>query len=138
MDEVVAIVAGDDWSRVQHRDRVLAAQVASAIVGKLFDSRMELVAVAGSTLANRGCEELQAPLTSRPKPFYVLLRASNEEAVRRAQNDAARTRTKDAAFIARMAPQIDWGVIRNHHVDLITDGPDAAEVGRMLARQIFE
>ncbi len=138
MDEIVAIVAGDDWFHIHHRERVLATQVASAIVDKLFDSGMELVAIAGSTLANREWEELLYPMRSGPKPFYVLLRVSNEEAVRRAQNDPARTRSKDAAFITRVASQIDWGVIRSHHVDLITDGLDAPEVGQMLAREIFE
>ena len=93
MDDVVAMVAGDEWSRVHHRDRILATKVAATTIEKLFDVGMELVTVAGSTLANREWEELLEPLASRPKPFYVLLRVSNEEAVRRAQNDP--TRTKD-------------------------------------------
>jgi len=137
IDELVEMVAGDDWSRVSHKDRVLATQVASAIVGKLFASGMELVTVAGSTLSNSEWDELFQPLNPRPKPFYVLLRVSAEEAVRRAQGDPERVHTKDPVVIAQLASRIDWSIIRSQHVDLMTDGLDADEVTRILAREIF-
>jgi shikimate kinase len=137
IDDVVEMVAGNDWSRVTRKDRVLATQVASAIVGKLFASGVELVAVAGSTLSNSEWDDLYEPLNPKPKPFYVLLRVSAEEALRRAQGDPQRVHTKDPVVIAQLASRIDWSVIRSQHVDLMTDSLDAAEVARILAREIF-
>lgn len=137
MDELIQMVAGDDWSRIEHKDRVLATKLASAVVGRLLHLEMELIAVAGSTLANREWEDLLAPLRAKPKSFYVLLRVSPEEATRRAERDPHRPATKDPALIARLASGIDWSIIRNQHVDLFTDGLEADEVARILARQIF-
>jgi shikimate kinase len=137
LDDIVEMVAGNDWSRIQAKDRALATQVASAIVGELFASHMELVAVAGSTLSNSEWDDLLEPLNPRPKAFYALLRVSPAEAIRRARNDPQRIHTKDPVVIEQLAARIDWSVIRTQHIDLMTDGIDADEVARILAREIF-
>ena len=138
IDEIVEMVAGQDWSVIRHKDRALATDVASALIGKLFASGIKLVAVAGSTLSNGEWDDLLESLSPRPKPFYVLLRVSPEEAIRRTTHDSRRVHTKDPVVIAQLAARIDWSVVRSHHADLMTDGLDAAEVARILAREIFD
>jgi shikimate kinase len=137
IDEIVAMVAGQDWSQVRHEHRVLVPRIAAATIGELFASGIELVAVAGSTLANREWDDLLELLHHHEKAFYVLLRVSNDEAVRRAQADPQRIHTKDPVVIAQMASRIDWDAIRNQHVDLKTDGLAANDVAAILAREIF-
>jgi adenylylsulfate kinase-like enzyme len=85
MDEMIAIVAGEDWSLIIVSDRKKAGRLASRVVQGLFNEGVSTVAIAGSTLSPYECDEVVTHLIPDSIVTRVLLRVSVEESIRRAQ-----------------------------------------------------
>ena len=133
MDEMIATVAGDDWSLVQRGDRLRACRIAASLAQALFDAGMEVVAIAGSTLSPYEWDEVTGGLDTPARTTTILLRVSVDEAVRRAQADPARVHTQDAAYVAKLAAAIDWTAVSRPDIDLNTDHLTAQEVIGLVA-----
>jgi hypothetical protein len=134
---MVAVVAGRDWPAVRQPDRLRASRVTSALVQACFDSGVELVTVAGSTLSAYEWDGVTAGLQPIPRVLYVLLRVSLQESIRRAQGDPERISTKDPAFVAQLAAAINWKTVRPPDVEIDTDALTADEVIDRLALRIW-
>jgi shikimate kinase len=135
MDEMIAIVAGVDWSKIGYADREQACHVTCSLVQSLFEDGTQLVVIAGSTLSNYEWDEVTKHLTISPEITHVLLRVSVEESVRRAQADAARNDTKDPERVAELAA-VDWAQVRRPGVEIETDGMTAADVVAQLTHRL--
>jgi shikimate kinase len=136
MDEMIAIVAGADWSKIGHADREQACHVTGSLVQSLFDDGTRLVVIAGSTLSNSEWDDVTKHLNASPEITYVLLRVSVEESVRRAQADAGRIGTKDPERVAELAAAIDWAKVRRPDVEIDTEGMAAAVVVTQLTHRL--
>ena len=136
MDETIEMVAGSNWSTVQKSDRIRACRATASFVHSLFESGMELVAIAGSTLSPYEWDALAVQTDPPPKILYVLLRVSIEESVRRAQADPGRIHTRDPEYVTRLAAAIDWESIRQPDLVVQTDGMSLDEVTEAIASNL--
>jgi len=138
MDDVVAIIAGTDWSRVRPEDRDFASRVAGGLANHLFGAGVDVIAVEGSTLASYEWDELQQQLTSEHETLTVRLRVSLAESIRRAQGDAGRVSTKNPDFVARIYGQIDWASLTQADLEIDTDALGVDEVVASIGARVFE
>ena len=136
MDEMIAMVAGHDWSRIQRADRLRACCAAGSLVQSLFEAGTAVVAVAGSTLSPYEWDEVTSHLETSQPSTYVLLRVSLDESVRRAQNDSGRVRTKDPTYVARLAAAIDWSAAGTPDLEIDTDDLTVSEVVQAIAEEV--
>jgi len=137
MDEMVEMIAGSDWSLITGEDRLRACHATSALVNQLHDSGVSFIAVAGSTLSQYEWDEVLQPLNCRPNVFFVLLRVTLEEASRRIKRDPDRTMTKDPNYLAQLDARTNRQAIREHDIELETDGTTADEVSARIAARVF-
>ena len=128
MDEMIAIVAGEDWSLITASDRQKACRLTSRVVQGLFDEGVGTVAIAGSTLSPYEWNEVATHLAPAPTVTRVLLRVSVEESIRRAQIDPARTSTPEPGYVEKLAAAIDWARVPTPDIDLQTDAMTIDEV----------
>jgi len=137
MDDMIAIVAGSDWSLISNGERRRACRATASFVQSLFESGTQLVAIAGSTLSPYEWDELTRRLDAEPETLYVLLQVSLEEAVRRAKGDPGRLHTKDPAHVAKLAAAIDWSAVRRHDLEVQTDSMTPEDIVAFIARKIM-
>jgi adenylylsulfate kinase-like enzyme len=137
IDDIVEMLVGD-WSHVRREDRLRASSVAAAIVDRLFESGIQLAALAGSTLSPYEWDELLSRLKSRPQILTVQLRVSLEESVRRADADPARLRTLEADFIAGQYTAIDWNNVGKPDLVVTTDMLTASQVVQAVEDRVFQ
>ena len=133
MDEVVAMVAGADWSLIRQEDRELASQVAAVIAERCFVAAVNLVLVAGSTLSSWEWDRLLECVSTKVTVTHVLLKVSLVESVRRAQADPGRELTKDATYVERIYDRIAWGSLRRPDIEIDTDNLSLDEVVSLVA-----
>jgi chloramphenicol 3-O-phosphotransferase len=69
--------------------------------------------------------------------FFVLLRVTLEEASRRIKRDPDRTMTKDPNYLAQLDARTNRQAIREHDIELETDGTTADEVSARIAARVF-
>jgi adenylylsulfate kinase-like enzyme len=136
MDEMIALVAGEDWSAIHHADRERACRVTSSLVQTLFDDGTQFAVIAGSTLAQYEWDEVTNRLEPRPEIVHVLLLVSVQESIRRTQDDPSRVRTKDPSFVARLAGAIDWDAVGKPDIEIDTDGMTALEVTALISQTL--
>jgi hypothetical protein len=140
IDELVEMVAGEDWSLVRLDDRKLAIEAAAAIADRLFDAGVALVAVAGSTLSSYEWTCLLESLACRPTTLTVL-RVSLAESIRRAQSDTLRIHTVEGDserrnFIVRLYGQISGARLTTHDIEIETDGRSVDEVVSLISENL--
>ena len=128
MDEMIEAVAGNDWSTITEAARLRACRATASFVQTCFESGAELIAVAGSTLSPYEWDEVTRLLDPAPDTLYVLLRVSLAESIRRAQADSTRVHTRAPAHVEKLAAAIDWSAVRNHDIEIDTDGMTAEDV----------
>jgi shikimate kinase len=138
MDEMVEMIAGSDWSLITEEDRRRACRATSGLVDQLLDSGVVFIAIAGSTLSQYEWDEVLQSLNRRPRVFLVLLHVSLEEASRRTKDDPDRIKTKDRSYLTQLDARTNWKAIRQHDVELETDGIKADEVSARIAVMVFE
>jgi hypothetical protein len=137
MDTMIEMTAGDDWARIEVEARRFAVLMTAKHIESLLQSGVQMIFVAGSTLSPYEWDDLLAGVDSRPRHLFVLLRVSLEEAIRRAKQDPWRTKTRNPEVLRRLASRVDWTQIRQHHVDLVTDGLSLEDVTTILSREVF-
>jgi adenylylsulfate kinase-like enzyme len=136
MDEMVATVAGNDWSRIQRADRLRACHATASLVQALFDAGTQAIAVAGSTLSPYEWDAVTRHLETAPPITYALLRVSIDESVRRAQADPGRVHTKDPTYVAKLAAGTDWSHVPTADIDIDTDDLTVPEVVALIAQKV--
>jgi tRNA uridine 5-carbamoylmethylation protein Kti12 len=137
MDMMIEMAAGDDWARIEPEQRHFAVHTTARLVETLLQSGLDMIFVAGSTLSPYEWDTLLAGLDSKPHHLFVLLRVSLDEAIRRAKDDPWRTTTRNPEVLRRLASRVDWTRIRDHHIDLVTDGLSLDDVATILSREVF-
>ena len=136
MDEVIEMVAGSDWSRVHGTDRRRACRATAPLVQSFFDSGLQVVAIAGSTLSTYEWDEITRRLDPAPDILYVLLRVSVEQSVERTSHDPSRFHTRDPDFVEELAAAIDWSKVRKPDLEVDTDGMTAEQVLAHVAPKV--
>ena len=109
MDDVINIVRGTDWTKPwTASDWRLARSLACAIVDRLCQQDIALVALSGQFFDRHERLELTQGLAARPEIRFVTLEASLDETLRRCAADDGRVLTKDAAFVSRIYAGLAW------------------------------
>jgi tRNA uridine 5-carbamoylmethylation protein Kti12 len=137
MDAMIEMTAGHEWSAIEDEQRRFAVQITGSLVEALLESGVQMVFIAGSTLSPYEWDGLLGVLKSNPRHLFVLLRVSLDEAIRRAEHDPSRTRTRNPEVLRRLAQRVDWTRVRGHHIDLVTDGLSLDDVASILSREVF-
>jgi shikimate kinase len=137
MDELIEMVAGDDWSLVGPGERELACDLAAALIEHLFKSGILLATVAGSTLSSYEWDSVMRHLDSEAEIICVLLRVSLAESLRRAQTDPLRVATKDAELVAQIYADIDWDNVAIADIEVVTDYLSLEQVVNRIERAVF-
>ncbi len=137
MDTMIEMTAGDDWARIDLENRRFGVQTTARIIESLLQAGTKIVFVAGSTLSPYEWDDLLAAVVSKPRHLFILLRVSLEEAIRRAAQDPWRTATRNPELVRRLASPVDWTRVRDHHIDLVTEGLSLEDVATILSREVF-
>jgi adenylylsulfate kinase-like enzyme len=137
MDDIVEALG--DWPQITEIERRLAPRLAAIVTGRLFDEGMKFVTIAGSTLADYEWQTVLENLQAAPSTHThrVLLRVSVREAVRRAQADPRRERTRDPRLLAELHARIDWGRVPSADIEIDTDSMTAGEVDVAVWTSLF-
>ena len=115
----------------------LARHEAAAQANAFLDEGVTVVVVEGSfnTPDSRG--ELTQHLSTGSRPLVVTLRVSFAEALRRAQGDPTRGRSRDPAFLGPYFAAVDQALARVPATDLVIDSeqiPPAAAAAAIARR----
>ena len=137
MDDIVVSLAGD-WSRAAEYDRVLAGEVTALVVDRLFASGMQLVTVAGTTLAGGEWAILQDALKTSVDAVRARLLVSLAESQRRAQADPTRLATRDPDVVELLYMRVDQANMPTVDLELATDGLTLEQVAQELATQVLQ
>jgi predicted kinase len=102
--------------------RWLAARHAAATLAESFIADgVAIVVIDGSFQTVEDRQDLRAAFTSRPDAIFVTLRVSYEEALRRAQLDPTRGRSRDPAFLGPYYRGVAAAMASVHDGDLVID-----------------
>jgi chloramphenicol 3-O-phosphotransferase len=137
MDDIVVSLAGD-WSRAAEYDRHLAGEVTALVLDRLFASGMEVVTVAGTTLAGGEWENLQHELKTTVDAVRARLLVSLAESQRRAQADTTRLATRDPEVVELLYLRVDEANMPTVDLELSTDGLTLEQVAQSLAAQVLQ
>jgi adenylylsulfate kinase-like enzyme len=137
MDDIVAGLAGD-WSHAAEYDRMLAGEVTALVVDRLFASGMQVVAVAGTTLAGGEWASLEDVLKTSVDITRVRLLVSLAESQRRAQADTTRLATRDPEVVETLYMRVDQANMPTVDLEVPTDGLSLEEVAQSLADQLLQ
>ena len=115
----------------------LARRAAAELVNTFLNDGLAVVVVEGSfnTPDSRG--ELTQQLSTGDSPLYVTLRVSYDEALRRAQGDPTRGRSRDPAFLGPYFAAVEHALATVPASDLVIDTeqiPPAAAAAAIARR----
>ncbi len=137
MDDIVAGLAGD-WSHAAEYDRLMAGEVTALVVDRLFASGMQVVTVAGTTLAGGEWSSLEDALKAHVDITRARLIVSLAESQRRAQADPTRLATRDPEVVETLYMRVDQANMPTVDLEVATDGLTLEEVAQSLATQVLQ
>ena len=128
LDVLIEMVAGSDWKQVRARHWEEAREAAATLIDHSFESRYDLVALAGPFFNASERVHLLNCLSFPRNAFFVMLRASLEETLRRTRLQPDRGLTSDADFVTGIYEAIDWETVPPNDLEIDTDGRTIEEV----------
>jgi hypothetical protein len=134
MDEIVEAIAGSDWRKIRHDDRLEASRLAVAMCDHLIDSGYRAIFVAGSTISSWEWAELRRRMRSQPKTLTVGLEVSLGAATCRAQVDETRDATRNPDVLRRLFEPVSFDT----DMRVNTDESDAEAVCDLVAAWLGE